>query len=298
MRVAAVDLGTNSFLCLIAERNADEFIVLSDNSRVVRLGQAVDKTRQFHPEALRRAEVALAEFAQIATPYSPQKSVAVATSAARDVKEIAPLENLVRKYGFELRVLSGPEEARLSFLGSHEPAWGETNLVVDIGGGSTEFIVGTSQGIQFRQSFDIGAVRATERFLKNHPVHDDEVFALQQHLDKLFQNFTIPRIDVLNLVAGTPTTLAAMILGSGFDANRIHGSRLDMATVNKWRTRLQSLSVEERARTPGLDPKRSEVIVAGLIILEKALRMVGSDVDVRVSVRGLRYGLAKELLQS
>ena len=302
MRVAALDLGTNTFLLLIADVHANERggaidKVLQDEARVVRLGQDVHKTRKFHPEALERADQTFAEFARYIGSYKCEKILACATSAARDVSNGDALIQLAAKYKIPVEIISGEREAELTFRGTVGDDLDEPVIIIDVGGGSTEFILGGPGGIEKRESVDIGSVRLTEMFVTQHPVPEEQMKKLNDYIsEKLMgikERFGGTQTKVI-AVAGTPTTLAAMDQKQAFDSKRVQGHVLSKEKLKMWLDRLADMGVQERRALAGMDAKRADVIVAGTMILQMATEMLGAS-QLEVSVKGLRYGVAKSL---
>ena len=303
MKVAALDLGTNTFLVLIAESDGRRILrVLHDEVRVVRLGQGVNQSRSFHPDALARADVCLKDYAAKIRSTGAEKILACATSAARDVKNGDELRNIARTHGIPLEIISGEREAELTFKGTldRDSADGPV-LIIDVGGGSTELIFGDGSGIASRVSLDIGSVRLTEMFITGHPIAKSELEKIKNHIGNELKKTAGSRPAEKkwnNLkaiaVAGTPTTLATLDQGLPFESERVHGYRLPTQTISRWIERLAVLSVEERQRLAGMEPKRADVIVAGALILQLAAESMGAS-ELEVSIRGLRYGIAKEI---
>lgn len=300
MRVAALDLGTNTFLLLIAEVESGVVTkVLHDEVRVVRLGQGVNLSRRLHPDALARAEECFSDFAKVISRYEVAKVQACATSAARDVSNQAEFIALGLRYGIPIEIISGEREADYTFQGtieSRSTADKESpSLIIDIGGGSTEFILGDSSGIRFRKSLDIGSVRLTEMFITEHPVPtrqmQDMVAYCQKCLSEARLLFPVLSVDKMIAVAGTPTTLATLDQGLPFESDRVHGYVLSIGRVRSWVQKLAAMTIEERQGLAGMEPKRADVLVAGATILMLAAQTFGVR-EYQVSVRGLRYGLA------
>lgn len=308
MRVAGLDLGTNTCLCLIADVDATSFKVIRDEVRVVRLGQGVHASRELHPEALARAEETFKEFAAYIKAANCDRVLAVATSAARDVKNGNKLIALGAKYGIPIEIISGEKEAELTFAGAIEPLWTGTTVVIDVGGGSTETIIGNQNGILARVSADVGSVRLTELCVTQHPIPEKELADIKSRVRSALAAAKSKRDDVLKLkstnvnpstkidrvigVAGTPTTLAAVDLGHAFETDIVHGHMFTLAKLEEWTTKLARMTVAERQKLAGMEPKRADVIVAGAICVTEAMRAIPTD-TLQVSVRGLRYGVAK-----
>jgi exopolyphosphatase/guanosine-5'-triphosphate,3'-diphosphate pyrophosphatase len=300
VRVAALDFGTNTCLLLIADVSKEGVIenVVHDDAHVVRLGQGVAKTKRFHPEALQRAEHTFREFARTINSSNVDRTLACATSASRDVANKQELIDLAAKYKIPVEIISGEEEAELTFKGTIDDAQGEPIAIIDVGGGSTEFIFGDANGIKFRTSLDIGSVRLTEKHITEHPVPAEQLEKVRQHiaeeLKALKGQFDIPTGTRVIAVAGTPTTLAAMDQGFAFDSKRVQGHSLTNERLKYWLERLADMGVQERRAITGMDSKRADVIVAGTLILLMSSEALGAR-QLEVSVKGLRYGVAKML---
>ncbi|MEZ4871384.1 MAG: Ppx/GppA phosphatase family protein [Bdellovibrionales bacterium] len=298
-RVAALDLGSNSFLLTVAEIVADGFEVLHDECVITRLGQGVDSSGRLHPEALKRAEESFKNFSQTMQSFGVQKIKAMATSAARDAKNGDAFIGIGRKYGIPIEIITGDREAELTFKGGlvHLDTVGSP-LIVDIGGGSTEFITEINNEIVGR-SLDIGSIRLTEKFISNHPVHEDELVAMASYvrgqLESLPEKFRVES-SMIVAVAGTPTTLASLIEATDFDVNKMHGKRVQLKDLEHWLITLKEMSVKKRLALKGMQEGRADVIVAGLCILDEAIRFFHMD-EFTVSCTGVRYGLLKELAQ-
>lgn len=320
MRVAGLDLGTNTFLCLIADVDVatGAMQVVQDEVRIVRLGQGVSATKELHPEALARAETAFSEFRTFIHGANCERVLAVATSATRDAKNGHLLVELGERYGIPIKVISGEREAELTFQGAIEPSWKGTTAVIDVGGGSTEIIFGDRNGILIRFSANVGSVRLTEKFVTAHPIVQHELLELTENArQEIASGMTIalksfngqragglvspePPLDLEELmrrttnvvaVAGTPTTLAAVQQGEAFVARNIHGHRLSLEALNKMITELASLTVAERSSLGGMEPKRADVIVAGAVCLSEAAKLLRTN-SIQVSIRGVRFGVA------
>ena len=295
-RFAAIDVGTNSVLLLVAERQADgRFTAVEERSEITRLGKGVDQTKSLAPDALETTLKVLERFAQEARELGAQAIVATATSAARDATNGKVfLDGARARAGLDVEIISGEEEARLSFASAFSDFGGKGPLVVlDIGGGSTEFIYGSATGeVTFRHSFDVGSVRLTERHVKTDPPSHVELESIDAMLVKTFAELPAPPAGFKMVgVAGTVTTLCAVARRvEPYDPTLIHGATLPFAEVNAALMRLASLPTSLRKTVPGLQPKRADVIVAGGLIFRAAMRAL-SITEVIVSDRGLRWGL-------
>jgi exopolyphosphatase/guanosine-5'-triphosphate,3'-diphosphate pyrophosphatase len=299
MRVAALDLGTNTFILLVAEVSRGQITrVLHDEVRVIRLGQGVHLSRRFHADALVRAEACFLEFSQVIKRLGVTKILACATSAARDVVNKDELVAAGARHGIPIEIISGEREAELTFWGTIPDSLVEPVVIIDVGGGSTEFILGDKTGLIARKSLDIGAVRLTEMFVTAHPVPEQEFLNLTTHIQQqllaIRQTFPAGIVSRLIAVAGTPTTLAAIDRELPFDAQAIEGYRLPLSRIDYWVKKLTQMSILERQALPGMEPKRADVLVAGSLILMLSCECFNAK-DIEVSVRGLRFGVAKFL---
>jgi exopolyphosphatase/guanosine-5'-triphosphate,3'-diphosphate pyrophosphatase len=300
MKVAALDLGTNSFLCLIAVVEKGEIKqVLSDQVEIVRLGQDVHKTKKFHPDALKRARLCLYEFKKSIDTHKPEKILAMATSAARDVSNAAELFSLGKDLGIPIEIIPGDREAEITFKGaiSGLPHDKKRRAVIDIGGGSTEIVAGTHDEIFGGRSVNIGAVRLTEMFAPTQPPTEDQFRALQKHVEEklkgLIEIILRYQVDELIAVAGTPTELVAATLGE-FDPVKIEGFRFSKDALVEWIDKFKMSTSQERVDNLGISKGRADIILAGTVILEMILK--GLDFQsVTVSTRGVRYGIALEI---
>jgi exopolyphosphatase/guanosine-5'-triphosphate,3'-diphosphate pyrophosphatase len=299
-RFATVDIGTNSVLLLVAERRADgSFDPVAEQAEITRLGRGVDSTQTLSEQGMADTLAVLEGYAATARALGAQEIAVTATSAARDAKNGAHfLAEAKRRTGLTLEIISGDEEARLSFL-AVQARYGQAGrplVVIDIGGGSTELIYGTAEvasaEVGFRKSFDVGAVRLTERFVHGDVVSEPEQRAVLDHLRQTFAQAPEPPENRCVVgVAGTVTTLFAVQRAlETYDAAQVEGQPLTLAEVRALRVRLCAMPVAERRALPGLQPKRADVICAGAMILEAALERLQVD-RVVVSDRGVRWGL-------
>jgi len=294
MRVAALDLGSNTSLLLIADVIDGRIErVVSDETHVTRMGQGVHAHRRFHAEALKRMESCLGDYAQKIQQAGCEKVVAVATSAARDVANGDELIALGRKHNIPIHIITGQREAELTFQGALcDRATADGTLVVDVGGGSTE-IIGLRGGKPSGVSIDVGSVRLTELYIKEQPIPAMDLVALNNHIERAFRDATLSQIEAKEVVAvaGTPTTLAALEQKTEFSEQKVNGFHLSLSTIENWAAKMSKMTVEQRELLPGMQPKRADVIVTGSMILAGALRALKKNA-VTVSTRGVRYGVA------
>lgn len=292
MRVAGLDFGTNTCLCLVADIEGSQLRVLSDEVEIVRLGQGVDVSKSLHPEALLRFDAALARFAKTISRLKPDRILACATSAARDSINRNELVSIGRKYAIPIEIISGEKEAELTFHGTLSGEPQGPVAIVDVGGGSTELMFGEPGRLESRVSLDVGAVRLTERFGSDVSAVVSMREAVLAAISKSGFTADGSRRHVIG-VAGTPTTLAAVDLKlETFDSEQVHGHRLTLNAIEGWIARLAPMSVDQRRALTGMEPKRADVIVAGLVCLAEGIKALKEN-ELRVSTRGLRYGVAQ-----
>jgi exopolyphosphatase/guanosine-5'-triphosphate,3'-diphosphate pyrophosphatase len=285
MRVAAIDLGTNTTRLLVADVDGDVQEVVR-HTRITRLGEGVDERRRLLPVAIARVRNCLSDYRRELEALGAERTLLIATSAVRDAENgEAFLGEIEWSYGFTTRQLTGEEEAAMTLLGVGAVA--EDTVIVDIGGGSTELI-----GAGFETSVDIGTVRLTERHLPSDPPTGTELEACAEAVRGVVPNGSRPAQAIG--VAGTITSLAALDLGlAEYDADRVHGHRLSGDAVEQQLERLASMPLAERRRVPALEPDRAPVIVAGAVILREVLNGLGLQ-EIQASERDILHGAAIE----
>jgi exopolyphosphatase / guanosine-5'-triphosphate,3'-diphosphate pyrophosphatase len=292
IRVAAVDLGTNSTRLLVADVEGERLDEVVRRLTITRLGEGVDERRRLLPVPIARVRNTLAEYRRELEGLGAERTLAIGTSALRDAENgEAFLGEIEWSYGFATRLLDGDEEAALMLRGVATGRNGslDDTLVVDIGGGSTELVSATDGVPPSVVSLDVGCVRVTERFLASDPPTCeglDEASAFVRSL--------LPVLDVRAAigVAGTVTTLATLDLGDAeYDPQRTHGHRIPRASVDEQLERLAGMTTAERERVPVIEPGRAPVIVAGLVVLREILDAYGLD-EIEVSERDIIHGAA------
>jgi exopolyphosphatase/guanosine-5'-triphosphate,3'-diphosphate pyrophosphatase len=303
MRVAAIDVGTNSTRLLVAEALADGFRALERRLSITRLGEGVNERRVLSPRALERTLRAIADYAAVCGEYEVTKLRVTGTSAVRDAHNRAAFFEGVRKLtGTEAEVLTGEAEARATFLGAlSDLTGGAPVLVVDIGGGSTELIVGREVPERL-VSLDVGCVRMLEKHLVSDPPAPEELEALRTEvtaaLDEARRDLAVPAGARLVGVAGTVTQLAALKVGApAYDPEITHHSVLSHGDVRRLARRLESLTYTQRKRVRGLEPGRADVIVAGAEILLCVMEAFDAA-EVLVSEKDILDGLVIQLLSA
>jgi exopolyphosphatase/guanosine-5'-triphosphate,3'-diphosphate pyrophosphatase len=331
MRVAIVDIGTNSTRLLIADvdRETGKVEERARRSQVTRLGEGVDSTGSLSDDAVARVMNTLEKYASEIEEQGCEANLAVCTSAVRDAKNGSDFLARVREQGLDARILAGEEEAQLTFLGAmsgrekgeaDDPTGGradgerndstvgrkdsgrgggEPMVVIDVGGGSTEFIVGSGREAGFHVSLHAGVVRMSERHIHSDPPRPQELQELARDVRAVFLDGLPPqeRAPVRRgiAVAGTATSAAAIDQElDPYDPARVHGYELQLATVEMLLARLADMSEAERREVVGLHPDRAPTIVAGMILLGEALRAFELE-QVEVSEHDILFGGALRL---
>ena len=294
------DMGTNSTRLLVADVEDGEVKELERRSTVTRLGRGVDTSRQLATEAIEDVVSAVGEYIKLYEPLEPDVVLALATSAVRDAENSgAFIAELRERFALNARILTGEEEARLTYVGAvagRAPSDG--TLVIDIGGGSTEIVVGSGREMAFHTSLQLGTVRHTERHIRTDPPTAPELEALAEDIRKqLFAELAAADFFEIHTgiaVAGTPTSLAAIDQElDPYDPERVHGYVLSLDAIQHMYSMLSGKSLEERLKVPGLHPGRAPTIVAGVVILIQAMRAFGLQ-EIEVSEHDILYGAALE----
>ncbi|MFI6089048.1 exopolyphosphatase [Streptomyces sp. NPDC051218] len=301
-RVAAIDCGTNSIRLLVADADprTGELVDLDRRMTIVRLGQGVDKTGRLAPEALERTFAACREYAEVIKAHGAERLRFVATSASRDAENRADfVRGVLDILGVEPEVISGDQEAEFSFTGATKELAGSDHLakpylVVDIGGGSTEFVVGDDH-VRAARSVDVGCVRLTERHIRSDPPAPAELDAVRADIAAALDlaEQTVPIGDARTLVglAGSVTTVAAIALGlDAYDSAAIHHSRVSYEQVSEIAGRLAGATHDERAAIPVMHPGRVDVIVSGALVLLSIMERTGAR-EVVVSEHDILDGI-------
>lgn len=282
-RVAAIDCGTNSIRLLIADISGGKFKEVLRDMEIVRLGQGVDENKSFHPDAINRTLAVVEKFKNQLAGKGVEKIRFCATSATRDAANRDLFIDGVRQIlGVEVEVIPGEEEARLSFNGATKELLQSDApfLVVDIGGGSTEFVYGNKE-VEFAKSVDIGCVRMSERHLKSQPVEMSQVAQAIIDIDKAIAQAAavvpISKAKTLVAVAGTATTIAAAALElETYDRYAIHLSRIPAEKVHKVSAAFQAMTKSEISKLGFMHPGRVDVITAGSLVLSRVMAATGA----------------------
>ena len=308
MRVAAIDCGTNSIRLLIADIENGTLTDVVRTMVIVRLGEGVDKTGEFSQAALARTFSAIETFALLISQHQPERVRFVATSASRDVSNRSEfMDGVLSRLGIEPDIISGDEEAELSFLGATADLVNEQKppaapyLVVDIGGGSTEFVLGTT-GPTAAISTNVGCVRMTERHLISDPATPQEIAAaiadIDAAIDLAYQSVPISQAHSLIGLAGSVTTVAAIALGlSEYDSTAIHGSRISAPDIHRITGELLAMTRAQRAKLGPMHEGRIDVIGSGALVLDRIMIRTGLG-EVVVAERDILDGIARGLISN
>lgn len=289
-RYAAIDIGTVTCRMLVADVADGRVTALDREYGITNLGEGVDATGALKPEAIERVTRQVEKYLDTLDTFRTAEQpdipiIAMATSASRDASNASDFVERLRQLGIELTVIPGEREAGLSFAGATAAFPNETLLVVDVGGGSTELIVGRAgEEPQMVHSFNIGCRRVTERFFHSDPVAASEIAEADAWMRPQFATYFDEMaargitVDRIVAVAGTATSIVSINLAmTEYDSSRVHGTQVPKATLDAVRDRLAAMTLEERRHVAGLDPQRAPVIVAGAIILEAVVELAGTD---------------------
>ena len=303
MNVAVVDIGSNSTRLLVARREGDALTELVRHSRVTRLGAGVDREGRLADDAMQRVFDVLADYRTEIDAYACERAVAVLTSAVRDSANGGDFADTVRdRYGLTPHVLTGDQEAQLTYRGAtseRDPADRTPTLVLDIGGGSTELVIGEGPEVRFHVSTQAGVVRQTERHLHDDPPTAEQVQALVADVRQILSD-AVPtqwRSAVGHGigVAGTATSLGAIAQDlDPYDPERVHGYRLTTQTCQAILERLVAMDLDQRRAVAGLHPDRAPTIVAGVLIFGEVVRMFDLP-EIEVSEHDILRGAALTL---
>jgi exopolyphosphatase/guanosine-5'-triphosphate,3'-diphosphate pyrophosphatase len=297
-RLAAIDIGTVTTRLLIADVSEGSVAEVARRTDITHLGEGLTETGALAPVAMARVRDVVAEYTALAAQHRVSRVSAVATSASRDASNGGELLGMLAEAGVRPQIISGEREAHLTFLGATHGLDGPGVLVDDIGGGSTELVLGdalsTGPRVEFARSVDVGSSRLTELFFRHDPPAPDELARARAMVVGLFEEHlapVAPRVRTVVSVAGTATSLVAVHLRlDPYDAGRVHGYRLGRAVVGDLLGSLASMTLEERRELVGLHPGRAGVIVAGTLVLDALLGLLDAD-STLVSERDILYGI-------
>ena len=298
----SIDIGTNSVLLLVADVSDDTLTLLHEESNIPRLGRGTDKDKTLQPESCNRVLSVLSSykaFLEVNYPEAVQSAVVTATSAVRDASNRDYfMERVKTVTGWNIRILSGKEEAETTFKGALSvlPKSEISRMVIDIGGGSTEIAYGSENGLKSAVSIDMGSVRFSERFLKSSPPKKEEIKQVRKEILKLLRGMERRenKVEIVG-VAGTVTSIAAIELKlNEYDSEKVNGYRLSRTTIESYIdefSRLEANKIEQKY--PLFLKGRGDVILGGLLILDQLLGWHGSEYCT-VSAGGIRHGVLIE----
>ena len=295
-----MDIGTNSVLLSVCELKGREPIVLYEGAVTTRLGEGLLESGSLKTEAMNRTIEAVKSYLKICDRLKVERIKVIGTSAIREADNSDRFVSMIERLGLELRIISGDEEAYLSFISvamdsSITPPLSAPFAVVDVGGGSTELIIGEGRRMIFHRSFPLGAVKLTERFLRTDPPKEEE---LEEMIEFVREGIDVELYGVRVMVGigGTITTLAAVKLELlKFDPLAVHGLKFSYDEVSRVCRRVWGVSLEDRRKLKGLDPTRADIIVAGTAIVRTVMEKLGAE-ELIVSYKGVRYGVIYEHL--
>ncbi|MBI5870587.1 MAG: Ppx/GppA family phosphatase [Actinobacteria bacterium] len=301
MIVAVIDTGTNSTRLLVAEVLDDQVREIYRQTQVTRLGEGVDRVGSLSREACARVVTCVADYATRIDDIGASRTMVIATSSVRDASDgLEFLKTLADGIGAGCRLLTGDEEAKLSFSGA-SAGFGSSDSVnlFDVGGGSTEVVSGVDGRVSFARSLSLGCVRITERFITTDPVSRNELEAASGFIDDVLARevekgvLTKPALTIA--VAGTVTALAAIDLGlESYDPARVHGHQMSLTSIHGLIRKLSGMTLPERLRLPTMEPGRADVIIAGSLIIERLMIHTEAD-ELTVSELDILDGAARAL---
>ena len=282
-KIAAIDIGTNSMRLLLCKYDNKKFAHKEKHLIVTRIGQGLSDAGVISQEAIERNIDALKVFKGKADAYGADELIAIATSAVRDALNREEFLNKAKKAtGIDIMVITGETEADLGITGVACDLTAETEniLVIDIGGGSTELVLGNANGISYSTSINAGTVRMTEKFITSHPIEENEIEKLNNNLEQLFEApirhlKSMPRVKTI-AIGGTATTVAAIYHRLCiYDPEKVHNTVISFDYLQNLLIKLKSMSVEERYDVKGLQKERADVIPAGMIIMLHIMKNLG-----------------------
>ena len=303
MRVGVVDLGTNTTRVLVADVEDGRVQELQRRTKVTRLGEGVDSTGRLVDGAIERVAATLTDYKGLLDELRPERTIALATSATRDASNGDEFRQMLdHRFGLEAHIIPGDEEARLTFLGATaaRPPGDGPFVVVDIGGGSTEYVIGTAgSDPDFRVSTQAGSVRQTERHLHEDPPSDEDLLTLRAAIRSILED-GIPSDERSKIrsgiaVAGTATSLASIDQKLvRYDSEKVDGYGLLVEAVDRMLGELAAIPLAERREVTGLHPDRAPTIIAGAAILLESMRLFGLG-SIEVSEADILHGAALDL---
>ena len=301
MKIASLDLGTNSLILVVAEWDGTTFTPLFEDVQVVRLGQDLAKRGSLHPKAKRRCLKELRNFSEKIDQFEVKNVLAAGTAALRNAGDGAKfVQEIEDQLGFRFKIISGDEEASLTFKAIQREFadLAQQFIMIDIGGGSSELVVGDGDRILSKISLEVGTVSFTERFIQHDPPTTEELHAASSSIAELMDHFSVsPSSSMAVGVAGTVTTLKAVdVEMDEYDPSAVHRSQLNKDDVVRLGNLFRSMPTKERRKLKGLPPKRADIIPMGATILETFMAELNLE-SIYVSDRGLRWGLLYDWIE-
>jgi exopolyphosphatase / guanosine-5'-triphosphate,3'-diphosphate pyrophosphatase len=301
MKIASIDIGTNTVILLIAEIRQNKIFTIRNEYKVPRIGAGINRNKYISDEKISELIRVLSDFKEIIKSYNCDVVLAIATNAFRIALNAPEIISLIRDTpGIRINVASSIKEAEYSFLGAISDYNGnEDNVVIDIGGGSTEIISGRKDNIKYINSFQIGVVTGTELFFKHDPPLASEVNNFEVFLDSTFVNLSISGFSRAIAIAGTPTTLICIKKGlNHYNEDEVDGSKLKRVDILKLKDEVSHLSSKQiKEKYTQVVSGREDVLFAGTFILYKLMTILKLD-EIIVSTKGIRYGVIKEYMAS
>ena len=303
MIIASIDIGTNTVLLLIADVNVQQkkIMTILNEQRIPRIGKGLRPGKEISKEKILSLLQVLNEYQQIIKKHNCEKVLVTATNALRIASNSKQITNLIKgEFGFETNIVSGEEEAQISFLGAAGRNGNKKSLMIDIGGGSTEITFGKGNEILFNKSFNVGVVSGTENILVDDPPAEFQINEFKSHIEKTFieltNNFNFEPDEIV-AIAGTPTTLACIQQKlTEYDEEKIEGSTLkkeDIKSLVDELSTMNSFYIKDKYKS--IVSGREDVLFAGTIILYKLMDILKID-SVKVSTKGIRYGAIEKFI--
>ena len=301
MKIASLDLGTNSLILVVAEWDGTTFTPLFEDVQMVRLGQDLAKRGSLHPKAKRRCLKELRNFSEKIDQFEVKNVLAAGTAALRKAGDGAMfVQEIEDQLGFRFKIISGDEEASLTFKAIQREFsdLAQQFIMIDIGGGSSELVVGDGNRILSKTSLEVGTVSFTERFIQHDPPTTEELNAASSSIAELMDHFSVSLSSRMTVgVAGTVTTLKAVdVAMDKYDPSIIHRSQLNKDDVVRLGNLFRSMPTKDRVKLKGLSPKRADIIPMGATILETFMEELNLE-SIYVSDRGLRWGLLYDWIE-
>lgn len=301
-KIALIDIGTYSTRMLIVAIHPDNsFEEILSVGRITSLGRKLKQTGYLQKDAMEETLATLKEYVMTAREFGVSHIFGVATQACREAKNSEDFIDKVKQLGIEVRVISGQEEAKLSFMATAKALNIEDKfLVIDQGGGSTEFSYGEGKNLIDAVSFPFGIVNLTENYIKSDPPKEEELSSLKQFLKEKIGSLPehMKNFNELVGLGGTITTVVALEKQLyPYDSKKVHGATLTYDTISKWLNNLSSMTISQRKAIPMIEDKRAEAIISGIAIFQTAMEVLNKD-TIKISEWGVRHGLLLSIMEN